>query len=315
MRPRQPSTAPRLSCLGRGFGRCPERLRGSILFSWSGLAVSSTGHYRRVVSLLGGIGDLDPVDHVVVRPDKLRRRRHTRDEPGRNEDDGQARGSDDEAGRGGPASEHGRLPGFLWKIGDRDPLRIRSHSRAGGGASPRAASRGPPGSTLTDNRSALLPLSGLSPTLPSPRAPSAWPLDRGRAAPPLLHPLGPLLRFHARHLEINDPACQAPGTLGPQYPLGSKLAHWLSPSTGLCDAAIFACLAVALAAGVGLLFASNFPGSHSPFVHFWVGPLIIPALHPNSPSAPVLSAGFRVEDFCPLPTPPDWTYAMETTSS
>lgn len=50
-------------------------------------------------------------------------------------------------------------------------------------------------------------------------------------------------------------------------------------------------------------FASNFPGSHSPFVHFWVGPLIIPALHPNSPSAPVLSAGFRVEDFCPLPTP------------
>lgn len=133
--------------------------------------------------------------------------------------------------------------------------------------------------------------------------------------PPLLHPLGPLLRFHARHLEINDPACQAPGTLGPQYPLGSKLAHWLSPSTGLCDAAIFACLAVALAAGVGLLFASNFPGSHSPFVHFWVGPLIIPALHPNSPSAPVLSAGFRVEDFCPLPTPPDWTYAMETTSS
>lgn len=63
--------------------------------------------------------------------------------------------------------------------------------------------------------------------------------------PPLLHPLGPLLRFHARHLEINDPACQAPGTLGPQCPLGSKLAHWLSPSTGLCDAAIFACLAVA----------------------------------------------------------------------
>lgn len=89
--------------------------------------------------------------------------------------------------RQGEAGQRASTEGFqvfCGRLGTEIPCESDPIPAPGEGPPPRAASRGPPGSTLTDNRSALLPLSGLSPTLPSPRAPSAWPLDRGRAAPP-----------------------------------------------------------------------------------------------------------------------------------
>jgi len=96
--------------LGRGFSRCPKRLRGSILFLvWLG------HHYRCVVSLLEGIGDLALVNHVVTRVDDRLRCRQTRDGPGGDNGEDRLRGL---VLRQGEASEHGRLPGFLWKIGD-----------------------------------------------------------------------------------------------------------------------------------------------------------------------------------------------------
>ncbi|KAK0743602.1 hypothetical protein B0T18DRAFT_187046 [Schizothecium vesticola] len=167
LRPRQPSTAPRLSCLGRGFSQCPKWLRGSILFLvWLG------HHYRCVVSLLGGIGDLALVNHAVARVDDKRRCRQTHDGQGGNDGEDKLRAL---VLKQGEASEHGRRPGFLvedWGL--RSPA--IPFPLAGGGALPSEQQGGP-------RRTSTGPGPLSCPFRDSP--PSAWPLDRGRAASPL----------------------------------------------------------------------------------------------------------------------------------
>lgn len=141
--------------------------------------------------------------------------------------------------------------------GLRDLVRIRSHSRAGGGDQ-----QGAPRQHVNRHRSALLPLLGLS-HAPLPRGPIRLAVGPRtcRLPPPPLSP-GPPAAISCPASRNQRSSVPGPRNAGPTVPIRLKASalavavHWALP---LCDAAIFACLAVALAAGVGLLFASNFP--------------------------------------------------------
>jgi len=165
---------------------------------------------------------------------------------------------------------------------------------AGGGASPGDQQGGP-------RRTSTGPGPLSCPFRDSPQAPSAWPLDGGSVDVPPSPPLDPPATISCPASRNQRSSVPGSRDAGPTVSIRLKASALAVPVRWTLRRCIFACLGVALAAGVGLPPTS--PGHARPFVHFWVDPLIIPALHPNSPSAPVLSAGFRVEDFCSLPTP------------